>query len=63
MEEKITIKQLRGLLGMTQPEAAEFLGMSENSYRLKENGKGTFSFIDVKRLCDLAKWSMDNIKI
>jgi len=63
MEDKITIKQLRGLLGMTQIEAAEFLGMTEQTYRAKENGRAKFSFTDVQKLCDLAKWSMDNIKI
>lgn len=61
--EKMTIKQIRVGLNMTQKQMAKYLGISTVSYTNKEIGKRRFYFDEVKRICELAKTSTDVVKI
>lgn len=61
--EKMTIKQIRVGLNMTQKQMAKYLGISPVSYTNKEIGKRRFYFDEVKRICELAKISTDVVKI
>ena len=61
--EKMTIKQIRVGLNMTQKQMAKYLGISPVSYTNKEIGKRRFYFDEVKRICELAKISIDVVKI
>ena len=48
--EKMTIKQIRVGLNMTQKQMAKYLGISPVSYTNKEIGKRRFYFDEVKRI-------------
>lgn len=61
--EKMTIKQIRVGLNMNQKQMAKYLGISPVSYTNKEIGKRRFYFDEVKRICELAKISIDVVKI
>ena len=61
--EKMTIKQIRVGLNMTQKQMAKYLGISPVSYTNKEIGKRRFYFDEVKRICELAEISIDVEKI
>ena len=61
--ENMTIKQIRVGLNMTQKQMAKYLGISTVSYTNKEIGKRRFYFDEVKRICELAKISIDVVKI
>lgn len=61
--EKMTIKQIRVGLNMTQKQMAKYLGISTVSYTNKEIGKRRFYFDEVERICELAKISIDVVKI
>lgn len=61
--EKMTIKQIRVGLNMTQKQMAKYLGISTVSYTNREIGKRRFYFDEVKRICELAKISIDVVKI
>ena len=61
--EKMTIKQIRVGLNMTQKQMAKYLGISTVSYTNKEIGKRRFYFDEVKRICELSKISIDVVKI
>lgn len=61
--DKMTIKQIRVGLNMTQKQMAKYLGISPVSYTNKEIGKRRFYFDEVKRICELAKISIDVVKI
>ena len=61
--EKMTIKQIRVGLNMTQKEMADYIRISTVSYQRKESGKRRFYFDEVKRICELAKISIDIVKI
>lgn len=60
--DKITIKQIRVGLNMTQKEMAEYLGISTGSYIGRENGELKFSFEEVKKICEKAGVSLDLVK-
>lgn len=61
--EKMTIKQIRVGLNMTQKQMAKYLGISPVSYTNKEIGKRRFYFDEVKRICELAKIPIGVVKI
>lgn len=60
--EFLSIKQIRVGVNMTQKEMAEYLGISTASYINKENGKRRFYFDEVKRICEIAKVSINLVK-
>lgn len=51
------IKGLRAENGMTQVELAKLLGMSEQSYVLKEKGRVPFKDYEIASLCKIFKVS------
>lgn len=53
----------RKMLGLTQKQMAEKLGISENQYRSKEKGKFDFSSSEMKKFYELVKNELKNIKI
>lgn len=60
--DKITIKQIRIGLSMTQKNMADFLGISEVAYRNKEKGHSPFLFTEVRKICELAKVDVSKVK-
>ena len=60
--DKLTIKQIRVGLNMTQKEMADYLGISEVAYRNKEKGYSPFLFTEVRRICELAKVDVTKVK-
>lgn len=60
--EKLTIRQIRVGMGMTQKDLAKFLGISTASYINKENGKRRFYFDEVKRICEKANVTINLVK-
>lgn len=61
--EKMTIKQIRVGLDMTQKQMAKYLGISAVSYTNREIGKRRFYFDEVKRICELAGVSIGLVKV
>lgn len=61
--EKLTIKQIRVGLGLTQKEMARELGLSLPTYRYKESGIRKFYIDEVIKICDLANVNIDKVKI
>lgn len=49
------LKSLRFNIGLTQKDMSEKLGISENSYRDKENGKQVFTIKEANAILDLFK--------
>lgn len=47
-----TVKGYRIMIGKTQKQFAELLGISEGSYRHKELGKNEFKQTEMKRIID-----------
>ena len=55
------LKSRRALLGLTQVEAAEKLGMNIKSYNLKENGKRGFSLEETIKISKLLGLSLSEV--
>lgn len=60
--EQLTIKQIRVGMNMTQKSMADFLGITDVTYRLKEKGERGFTFEEVRKICKKANVSMDLVK-
>lgn len=60
--EKLTIKQIRIGLDMTQKELADYLGISVASYIQKETGIRRFYFDEVLKICNKANISIELVK-
>ena len=59
----LTPKKIRLLLGMTQKEMADYLGINEQSYANREKGRTEFRFHEVKEMCQLAKVPIDRVEV
>ena len=59
---KLTIKQIRVGLNMTQKEMADYIGISIVSYQRKESGIKNFYFWEVEKICSKANVSLDIVK-
>lgn len=57
----MSIKALRANVNLSQEQVAEYLGISRESYRNKENGKRKFTFEEGHKLSDLFNVSLDMI--
>ena len=55
------LKSKRVLLGLTQVEFADKLGMDVRSYNLKENGKRVFSLEEVSKVSKILGLSLNEI--
>ncbi|CRH84435.1 Uncharacterised protein [Chlamydia trachomatis] len=60
--DKLTIKQIRVGLDMTQKEMGDYLNISEVAYRNKEKGYAPFLFTEVRKICELAKVDVSKVK-
>lgn len=61
--ELVTVKMLRTKLGKTQKEMADILGLTETTYRRRELNPKKFTFLEVKKMCQMADIPLENIKI
>lgn len=59
---KYTPKEIRQLAGLTQEEMSTHLNLTRIGYRNKEAGKTEFTFKEIKKMCDLAKVDIMNVK-
>lgn len=53
----------RKMIGLTQLQMANELGISENQYRAKEKGKYDFSKTEMEKYHEVVKKTMKDIKI
>lgn len=60
---KLTVGAIRKQLNMTQGQMAKVLNISSVSYALKENGKREFKGSELVKISNVAKVSLDDIKI
>ena len=51
--EKLTVEQIRRLLGYSQSKMASYLGICQNSYINKEKGKSKFTAPEAAKICEL----------
>lgn len=61
--EKLTVKQIRVGMDMSQEKMAEFLGICTRSYRKKESGETRFYFEEILKICQKANISLDAVKL
>lgn len=59
--DKVTLKQIRILRGMSQKTVAERLGVTKRTVSNWENGRCLCSMKTFKKLCELYGVSMDDI--
>jgi len=62
MGDKYTTKQIRRLLGFSQTEMGEKLGMARNVYANKENGKTAWLSVEVERFLDVTGYRFEQVK-
>lgn len=60
--DKLTIKQIRLLNGLTQEKMALKVGMKLETYKRKEQGKSGFSFSEVLKICSLFDIPINKIR-
>ena len=63
MNKKLTPKQIRNMAGLTQVDIAEKLGLSTTTYVLKEMGKSRFYFDEIKKMCEICNFPIDQVEI
>ena len=63
MEHNLTIKQIRGMLGLTQKEFAEKLEIKLSTYVNKENGRTEWSVKEIKTIMNLSQVPFDKIVV
>lgn len=59
--EKLSVVQIRRLLGFTQSYMANYLGICQNSYINKEKGKSKFTAYEAARICELSTRKFEDI--
>ena len=62
MPDKLTVKQIRQLLGLYQAEMAEKLELSRHTYSLKELGKSEWTTTQAEKFCDVTGYKYDQVK-
>lgn len=60
---KISLKELRGLMGMNQKKFAEFVEIPTTSYRRYEENSGSAGFAEILRICEKTGIGVEKIKI
>ncbi len=60
---KITLAELRGLVGMTQEKFAKFVGIPYTTYRRYEKNIACAGFSEVIKICDKVGVGIENIKV
>ncbi len=63
MPDKTRVKGYRVMLGLTQKEMADVLGLSAQSYYLKENGRVKFTYDEMRVFRDKVQTIMPDVTI
>ncbi|MDZ5560942.1 helix-turn-helix transcriptional regulator [Enterococcus cecorum] len=63
MPDKTRVKGYRVMLGLTQKEMAAVLGLSVQSYYLKENGRVKFTYDEMRVFRDRVQTIMPDVTI
>lgn len=63
MPDKTRVKGYRVMLGLTQKEMADVLGLSAQSYYLKENGRVKFTYDEMRVFRDRVRTIMSDVTI
>lgn len=63
MPDKTRVKGYRVMLGLTQKEMADVLGLSAQSYYLKENGRVKFTYDEMRIFRDRVQTIMPDVTI
>lgn len=63
MPDKTRVKGYRVMLGLTQREMADVLGLSAQSYYLKENGRVKFTYDEMRIFRDRVQTIMPDVTI
>ena len=63
MPDKTRVKGYRVMLGLTQREMADILGLSAQSYYLKENGRVKFTYDEMRIFRDRVQTIMPDVTI
>lgn len=63
MPDKTRVKGYRVMLGLTQREMADILGLSTQSYYLKENGRVKFTYDEMRVFRDRVQTIMPDVTI
>lgn len=63
MPDKTRVKGYRVMLGLTQKEMADVLGLSAQSYYLKENGRVKFTYDEMRVFRDMVQTIMPDVTI
>lgn len=63
MPDKTRVKGYRVMLGLTQKEMADVLGLSAQSYYLKENGRVKFTYDEMRVFRDRVRMIMPDVTI
>lgn len=58
---KFTVKQVRGLAGLTQNQMADELGIHRSTYIKLERNPGLFTMQQAEEICRITKYPMDLI--
>lgn len=60
---KITLAELRGILGMTQEKFANYVGIPYTTYRRYEKNIGSAGFSEIFRICEKTGVGIEKIKV
>lgn len=63
MPDKTRVKGYRVMLGLTQKEMADVLGLSAQSYYLKENGRVKFTYDEMRIFRDRVQTIIPDVTI
>lgn len=58
---RLTVEQIRRLLGYSQIKMARYLGICQNSYINKEKGKSKFTAPEAAKICELSGRQFEEI--
>lgn len=59
--EKLTLRQLRGMRGVTQKKMAKMIGFTPAGLRRYEKCEAYVPFDVVQKYCELLNWSTDDV--
>jgi transcriptional regulator with XRE-family HTH domain len=60
---KLTLKQIRELNNLSQKEILQYLGLTDRTFRLKEQTKNEFTLSEARKLAKLYKITLDEFCI
>ncbi len=60
---KVTLAEMRVIMGMTQKKFAKFVGIPYTTYRRYEKNIGSAGFSEIVQICDKVGVGIENIKV